>query len=339
MLQLRGHPNVLVGDEVVNDQGARCAMNQFWHWLDVSRQYAATARRLFGAAAAAPSYCSGGEAARAASISVPACQPLLGREGQCNLERFRIRHRLRLRRAAVQRQRLARRAAAAWTWTPRRTACRWSRPRQSRPSPAARRFRRQLPPMLHWPYGKGYSDHPEVPECFHDGGALGAGARYRSIRTDAVGRSPYRNTGESLAMRYPTRLWDESVVRPDPILDLLVSSQLTPPYTLAHLAHDGTSCCRRQQYLEPQWQTANRCHERLRFGDSRQLVEIPGYTRSHGIGGEGGIRTLDGLSTHTHFPGVLLKPLGHLSDGGDHISHTPAPEFAATVAPFRAWRG
>ena len=56
-------------------------------------------------------------------------------------------------------------------------------------------------------------------------------------------------------------------------------------------------------------------------------------------GGEGGIRTLDGLSTHTHFPGVLLKPLGHLSDGGDHISHTPAHEFAATVAPFRAWRG
>ena len=146
-----------------------------------------------------------------------------------------------------RRQRLARRAAAAWTWTPRRTACRWSRPRRSRPSPAARRFRRQLPPTLHWPYGKGYSDHPEVPECFHDGGALGAGARHRSIRTDAVGRSPYRNTGESLAMRYPTRLWDESVVRPDPILDLLVSSQLTPPYTLAHLAHDGTSRRRRQQ--------------------------------------------------------------------------------------------
>ena len=31
-------------------------------------------------------------------------------------------------------------------------------------------------------------------------------------------------------------------------------------------------------------------------------------------GGEGGIRTLDELSTHTHFPGALLKPLGHLSD-------------------------
>ena len=31
------------------------------------------------------------------------------------------------------------------------------------------------------------------------------------------------------------------------------------------------------------------------------------------IGGERGIRTLDELLTHTHFPGVLLKPLGHLS--------------------------
>jgi protein tyrosine phosphatase (PTP) superfamily phosphohydrolase (DUF442 family) len=30
-------------------------------------------------------------------------------------------------------------------------------------------------------------------------------------------------------------------------------------------------------------------------------------------GGEGGIRTLDRLLTYTHFPGVLLKPLGHLS--------------------------
>ena len=31
------------------------------------------------------------------------------------------------------------------------------------------------------------------------------------------------------------------------------------------------------------------------------------------VGGEGGIRTLDELLTHTHFPGVLLQPLGHLS--------------------------
>ena len=31
------------------------------------------------------------------------------------------------------------------------------------------------------------------------------------------------------------------------------------------------------------------------------------------IGGEGGIRTPGTLLTYTHFPGVLLKPLGHLS--------------------------
>ena len=30
-------------------------------------------------------------------------------------------------------------------------------------------------------------------------------------------------------------------------------------------------------------------------------------------GGEGGIRTLGTLLTYTHFPGVLLRPLGHLS--------------------------
>ena len=33
------------------------------------------------------------------------------------------------------------------------------------------------------------------------------------------------------------------------------------------------------------------------------------YTR----GGERGIRTLETLQTLTHFPGVLLKPLGHLT--------------------------
>ena len=31
------------------------------------------------------------------------------------------------------------------------------------------------------------------------------------------------------------------------------------------------------------------------------------------FGGERGIRTLDTLLTYTHFPGVRLKPLGHLS--------------------------
>ncbi len=32
-------------------------------------------------------------------------------------------------------------------------------------------------------------------------------------------------------------------------------------------------------------------------------------------GGEKGIRTLDTLLEYTHFPGVLLRPLGHLSIG------------------------
>ena len=32
-----------------------------------------------------------------------------------------------------------------------------------------------------------------------------------------------------------------------------------------------------------------------------------------GTGGERGIRTLDTLLTYTHFPGVRLQPLGHLS--------------------------
>ena len=30
-------------------------------------------------------------------------------------------------------------------------------------------------------------------------------------------------------------------------------------------------------------------------------------------GGQGGIRTLDTLLAYTHFPGVRLQPLGHLS--------------------------
>ena len=58
------------------------------------------------------------------------------------------------------------------------------------------------------------------------------------------------------------------------------------------------------------------------------------------FGGEGGIRTLDTLP-YTHFPGVLFRPLRHLSwweqyMGGDPTSHTPAPESVTTVAPFQA---
>ena len=38
--------------------------------------------------------------------------------------------------------------------------------------------------------------------------------------------------------------------------------------------------------------------------------------RSRTIGGEGGIRTLDGLLTHTPLAGARLRPLGHLSGRG-----------------------
>jgi len=36
-----------------------------------------------------------------------------------------------------------------------------------------------------------------------------------------------------------------------------------------------------------------------------------GFCKLHG--GEGGIRTLDTLLAYTHFPGVLFRPLRHLS--------------------------
>jgi hypothetical protein len=40
-------------------------------------------------------------------------------------------------------------------------------------------------------------------------------------------------------------------------------------------------------------------------------------------GGEGGIRTLDTLP-YTHFPGVRLRPLGHLSVGAEFSKLMPA---------------
>ena len=41
--------------------------------------------------------------------------------------------------------------------------------------------------------------------------------------------------------------------------------------------------------------------------------KAPRYGAFCFIGGEGGIRTLDTGLPYTHFPGVLLQPLGHLS--------------------------
>jgi hypothetical protein len=37
------------------------------------------------------------------------------------------------------------------------------------------------------------------------------------------------------------------------------------------------------------------------------------FEKSFSLCGERGIRTLDTLLRYTHFPGVLLQPLGHLS--------------------------
>jgi hypothetical protein len=49
-------------------------------------------------------------------------------------------------------------------------------------------------------------------------------------------------------------------------------------------------------------------------------------------GGEGGIRTLDTLP-YTHFPGVLLQPLGHLSaNHADHCLPTDLAAFSRAIA-------
>ncbi len=52
---------------------------------------------------------------------------------------------------------------------------------------------------------------------------------------------------------------------------------------------------------------------RLRGSSGAAEADSPRRSEAKVIGGEGGIRTLDTLLTYTHFPGVLLQPLGHLS--------------------------
>ncbi len=42
-------------------------------------------------------------------------------------------------------------------------------------------------------------------------------------------------------------------------------------------------------------------------------IKKPSFEGSYQYGGEGGIRTLDTRLTYTHFPGVLLQPLGHFT--------------------------
>ena len=46
---------------------------------------------------------------------------------------------------------------------------------------------------------------------------------------------------------------------------------------------------------------------------ARHLVRVGLLIEESVTGGEGGIRTLDGLLTHTPLAGERLRPLGHLS--------------------------
>ena len=70
---------------------------------------------------------------------------------------------------------------------------------------------------------------------------------------------------------------------------------------------------------------------------SQNAIARPSWRRASQIerglpkktGGQRGIRTLERLLTVTHFPGVRLKPLGHLSG-------TPTP---ANGASFTGWSG
>ena len=48
------------------------------------------------------------------------------------------------------------------------------------------------------------------------------------------------------------------------------------------------------------------------------------------IGGEGGIRTLDTFP-YTHFPGVRLRPLGHLTVRARMLPHDSANSSAGAV--------
>ena len=54
------------------------------------------------------------------------------------------------------------------------------------------------------------------------------------------------------------------------------------------------------------------------------------------FGGEGGIRTLDGLLTHTPLAGERLQPLGHLSGGRTLVPFLGrAPEIGIIAAQGR----
>ncbi len=57
--------------------------------------------------------------------------------------------------------------------------------------------------------------------------------------------------------------------------------------------------------------------------DSRTHPPSARYTTLDFDGGQGGIRTRETLLTFTHFPGVRLQPLGHLSAEGSRFAGLP----------------
>ena len=67
--------------------------------------------------------------------------------------------------------------------------------------------------------------------------------------------------------------------------------------------------------------------ENERFWNEGVGVERPVMERAceQITGGTGGIRTLEGLLTLTHFPGVRLQPLGHRSSPGGASSRAMPP--------------
>src|SRR5688572_1009656 len=66
---------------------------------------------------------------------------------------------------------------------------------------------------------------------------------------------------------------------------------------------------------------------------------LPQRSNHAGIGGERGIRTLEGLLTLTPLAGVRLRPLGHLS-GADptRVGRAGAARILARTPQVKGWR-
>ncbi len=96
---------------------------------------------------------------------------------------------------------------------------------------------------------------------------------------------------------------------------LLTRDILNNRYTSIHLACRPLFCLRVAQLcITPLLICKNLCRSR-------------GF-RLYLLGGERGIRTPDTLLRYTHFPGALLKPLGHLSNISPSTKHLIAQKRA-----------